>query len=154
MTNRNDLGEMLKQARVMLGLTLQELAGKSGVSTSHLGRIERRERFPSAAVLRKIAKPLGFEEDELFTRAGYLSPQASTTDGLDPYVARALAQESVELQRTVIGVLTILKSLARGTDCDIGFAEYAHRKYPFLGEDLITMIEDLIKRASDKEERG
>ena len=103
-------------------LTLQELAVRSGVSSSHLGRIERGERFPSASILRKIAKPLGFEEDELFTLAGYLSPRPSGIaesrreygiGQLDPYVGRMLAQESVEVQRAVIGILTILKSIAK-----------------------------------------
>ncbi len=94
----------------------------SGVSASHLGRIERGERFPSASVLRKIAKPLGFEEDELFTLAGYLSPHPSgiaeespeySGKRLDPYVASVLAREPVDAQRAVIGILTILKSIAR-----------------------------------------
>ena len=104
-------------------LTLHELAAASGVSSSHLGRIERGERFPSAYILRKIAKPLGFEEDELFTLAGYLSMQPPSIaesrgtylgEGLDPYVARMLAQELPEVQRAVIGILSILKSIARG----------------------------------------
>ena len=73
----NDLGKILKQQRITVPLTLQELAAESGVSSSHLGRIERGERFPSARILRKIAKPLGFDEDELFTLAGFLSPQTS-----------------------------------------------------------------------------
>ena len=120
----NHLGGILKQQRISLSLTLQELAGKSGVSASHLGRIERGERFPSAHILQKIAKPLAFEEDELFTLAGYLSPQAPMvaektppygSERLDPYVARVLAQEPVELQRAVIGILSILKSIAKGT---------------------------------------
>ena len=71
----NDLGRIIKQQRITIQLTLQELAAKAGVSASHLGRIERGERFPSAHILRKIATPLGFEEDELFTLAGYLSLQ-------------------------------------------------------------------------------
>jgi len=120
----NHLGGILKQQRISLSLTLQELAGKSGVSASHLGRIERGERFPSAHILQKIAKPLAFEEDELFTLAGYLSPQSPMvaektppygSERLDPYVARVLAQEPVELQRAVIGILSILKSIAKGT---------------------------------------
>ncbi len=119
----NHLGTILKQQRISLSLTLQELAGKSGVSASHLGRIERGERFPSAHILQKIAKPLGFEEDELFTLAGYLSPQSPViaektapygSDRLDPYVARVLAQEPLEIQRAVIGILTILKGIAKG----------------------------------------
>ena len=120
----NDLGKILKQQRVTVPLTLQELAAESGVSSSHLGRIERGERFPSARILRKIAKPLGFNEDELFTLAGFLSPQTSgvaeesstryTGRQLDPYVARMLADEPPEIQRAVIGILSLLKSVARG----------------------------------------
>ncbi len=118
----NDLGKIIKQQRITVPLTLQELTAKSGVSSSHLGRIERGERFPSAHVLRKIARPLGFEEDELLTLAGYLSPQprriAEESPGysggrVDPYVARVLAQEPVDVQRAVIGILIILKSIAK-----------------------------------------
>ena len=122
--NNNDLGRILKQQRVTVPLTLQELARESGVSSSHLGRIERGERFPSARILRKIAKPLGFDEDELFTLAGFLSPQTSgvaeesgtrySGRQLDPYVARMLAEEPPEVQRAVVGVLSLLKSIAKG----------------------------------------
>ena len=120
----NDLGKILKQQRITVPLTLQELAAESNVSSSHLGRIERGERFPSARILRKIAKPLGFDEDELFTLAGFLSPQAPgvaeerspsyAARQLDPYVAKMLAEESAETQRAVIGILSLLKSIARG----------------------------------------
>jgi len=118
----NDLGKIIKQQRITIPLTLQELTAKSAVSSSHLGRIERGERFPSAHVLRKIARPLGFEEDELLTLAGYLSPQprriAEESPGysggrVDPYVARVLAQEPIDVQRAVIGILAILKSIAK-----------------------------------------
>ena len=120
----NDLGKIIKQQRLSISLTLQELTAKSGVSSSHLGRIERGERFPSAHVLRKIAGPLDFEENELLTLAGYLSPQprriAEEGPGysggrVDPYVSRVLAQEPVDVQRAVIGILAILKSLAKST---------------------------------------
>lgn len=119
----NNLSKIIRQQRVTIPLTLQELSAKSGVSPSHLGRIERGERFPSAHILRKIASPLGFEENELFALAGYLSPQppviaeANTLYSgrrLDPYVAGVLSQEPVEVQRAIIGILTILKSIARG----------------------------------------
>ena len=120
---RNDLGKILKQRRGMIPLTLQELARGSVVSASHLGRIERGERFPSAQTLRRLAKPLGFEESELFTLANYLFPQAPVADeaimkdnvvGLDSYVARVLSQEPVEVQQTVIGILIVMKGIARG----------------------------------------
>ena len=123
-SNGNEnLGKIIKQQRVMVPLTLQQLATVSGTSPSHLGRVERGERFPSAHILRKIADPLGFEENELFALAGYLSPQPSNMaeslpaysgKRLDPYVARCLAQEPLEVQRSVIGILSILKSIANG----------------------------------------
>ena len=74
--NYKDLAWTLKQRRLSLSLTLRELAARSSVSTSHLGRIERGERFPSAQILRKIAKPLGFEEHELFMLASFLFQQS------------------------------------------------------------------------------
>jgi transcriptional regulator with XRE-family HTH domain len=120
---RTGLGEIIRQQRVTIPLTLQELADMADVSPSHLGRIERGERFPSARILRKIARPMGFEEDELFTLAGYLSPQNDTLaedrssysgGRLDPYVSKVLAQESIEVQHAVVGILSMLKSIAKG----------------------------------------
>ena len=116
----NDLGRVIKQQRTAMSLTLRELATVSGVSPSHLGRIERGDRFPSAHILHRIAKPLGFEEGELFTLAGFLSPSDNgeeesphTLSRLDPYVAKVLAEEPLEVQSDVIGILSILKSVAK-----------------------------------------
>ena len=122
MNDRGNLGVLLKQQRLRIPLTLRELTDLSGVSSSHIGRIERGERFPSASILRRIAKPLGFEEDELFTLAGYLSPTspgvaeahpAYSGRQLDPYVAKVLSEEPAEVQRAVIGILSMLKSIAK-----------------------------------------
>ena len=119
--NRNDLGKTLKQQRIMRGLTLKQLTAMSGVTSSHLGRMERGERFPSARILRKLAKPLGLAEGELFVLANYLSPQAPAAEGvtrnsvmgLDSYVVEILSQETIEMQRIVIAILSILKSIAQ-----------------------------------------
>jgi len=116
--NRNDLGKILKQRRVMIPMTLQELARITGVSASHLGRIERGERFPSARILRRFANPLSFGESELLSLAGYLSPQPCTElDGrsarqVDPYVASVLSQEPIEVQRAITTILIVMKSMA------------------------------------------
>ncbi|MFC1957908.1 helix-turn-helix domain-containing protein, partial [Chloroflexota bacterium] len=101
MRNDSNLGKILKQQRTTIPLTLKELTATSGVSASHLGRIERGERFPSAHILRRLAKPLGFDEDELFTLAGFLSPTPRVAEDraplysnhhLDPYVAKTLSE--------------------------------------------------------------
>ena len=118
--NNRNLGKIIKQQRIAAELTLRELSAGSGVSSSHLGRIERGERFPSAHILRRIAQPLSFEEGELFALAGYLTCQTSasaemiarnSSRQLDPVVASMLAQEPFEVQRVVIGILTLLRAL-------------------------------------------
>jgi transcriptional regulator with XRE-family HTH domain len=120
--SRQNLGKILRQQRQAANLTLYDLSAASGVSPSHLGRIEKGDRYPSAGVLQRIAKPLGFSEGQLFTLAGYLTTdQNNKSDdslqiktGLDPYVARLLAQEPVEVQKSVIGILSIMKNIASG----------------------------------------
>ena len=120
-TASNEIGKTLKQQRLMIPLTLRELAAKSGVSASHIGRVERGERFPSGHILRKIAKPLDLDESLLLTIAGYLSPDSSSETGeeprlyrqLDPYVAKVLSEEPVHIQRAVISLLTVVKAIAK-----------------------------------------
>jgi transcriptional regulator with XRE-family HTH domain len=123
-TSNNNLGRMLKQRRVMIPITLCKLAEISGISASHLGRIERGERSPSARILQKLAKPLGFRESELLSSAGYLSSlpldgykenAGYNSNQLDPYVCQLLSREPAEVQHAVIGIIGILKSLARAS---------------------------------------
>ena len=123
--NNNDLGKILKQQRLTIPLTLTELATVSRVSSSHLGRIERGERFPSARILRKIARPLGFSEGELFALADYLPPESiSTNEGdtqinkLDPYVVMVLAQEPLEMQRAMLAIFSMIRYIAKGISQD------------------------------------
>lgn len=121
--NNENLGKVLKRQRNAMELTLRELSIRSGVSASYLDRIERGERYPSARILRKLSKPFGFEENELFTLAGYLSHESpseadsherySLSKAVDPYVIMVLSQEPVETQRAVIGILNILRNLTK-----------------------------------------
>jgi len=103
----------------MTPLSLQKLSAASGVSPSHLDRIEKGQRSPSASILRKIANPLGFADSKLLTIAGFLSPQPSgmvespSGGRLDPYVAVVLAQEPLQVQRTVLAITSILKSMSK-----------------------------------------
>lgn len=119
MDNTSNIAKILKQRRIMTPLRLQELSTMSGVSPSHLGHVEEGERFPSALILRKIAKPLGFEESELLILGGYLSRQPSAaidnsgSERLDPYVVAVLSHEPVEIQRAVGTILSIVNSMVK-----------------------------------------
>jgi len=74
----NDLAMAIKERRILIPLTLRELGAKSGVSSSHLSRIEQGQRKPSSRTLQKVAKPLGFDLNELLILADYLSPEPQT----------------------------------------------------------------------------
>jgi len=119
-----NFGRLIRQQRAMIPLTLQELAIQSGISPSHLGRVERGERFPSASILQKIAKPLKIDVNGLFILAGYLPTQSDNIseakldnkDGhLDPYVSWLLSQEPPEVQRAVIGILSVIKCISQAS---------------------------------------
>lgn len=127
MTNDNslNLSRILKQRRVMLSFTLKDLAALSGISPSYLGRIEKGNRFPSAAILKKMAEPLGFTESELFSLAGYLSFPSDNANGkksgnfvvqIDPQISMLLSNEPIEVQHAIIGILNILKSITLSTN--------------------------------------
>lgn len=81
----DSLGQKLKQRRRGLGLSSKEVASASGVSTAHIARIEKGQRYPSAKILKRLAVPLGYSEEEIFKMGGYLTVGASIQKGLIEY---------------------------------------------------------------------
>jgi transcriptional regulator with XRE-family HTH domain len=69
------LGDYLKEQRVASRLSLRQLAEQAGVSNPYLSQIERGLRKPSAEVLQQIAKALRISAEQLYIRAGILSPE-------------------------------------------------------------------------------
>jgi transcriptional regulator with XRE-family HTH domain len=77
------LGDYLKEQRLASRLSLRQLAAQAGVSNPYLSQIERGLRKPSADVLQQIAKALRISADQLYVRAGIVSPEdggASTVE--------------------------------------------------------------------------
>lgn len=71
------LGEYLKEQRTSSHLSLRQLADQAGVSNPYLSQIERGLRKPSADVLQQLAKALRISAEQLYIRAGILSPDAA-----------------------------------------------------------------------------
>ena len=69
------LGDYLKEQRVSARLSLRQLSEQAGVSNPYLSQIERGLRKPSADVLQQIAKALRISAEQLYLRAGILSPE-------------------------------------------------------------------------------
>lgn len=84
------VGGTLRRLRVARGLTLQQLAGLSGVSVGMLSQIERDRANPSLRVLCQVRDALGASMSELFDE----TPSPRT----DPaFVCRAADRPQLEL---------------------------------------------------------
>jgi transcriptional regulator with XRE-family HTH domain len=111
MNEPQNLGIIVRRQRNRLGLSLADLAAKSGVSVSHLGRIENAQRYPSTKVLRKIAKPLGLDENELFNLARYLPTKQLKTHDLEKH--KQLAKLDILADR-VTADINLIKAIIWG----------------------------------------
>lgn len=113
----NRLGKILKERRKAKRLTLKQLEEMSGVHTSHLGHIEIGERFPSGWVLKKLAKPLGFGQIELFKLAGFID-RDEIDDRIDRFkkevreeITEALANLRTEIAQALVNLCKKIDSL-------------------------------------------
>ena len=77
------LGDYLKEQRTSAELSLRQLAEQAGVSNPYLSQIERGLRKPSADVLQQLAKALRISAEQLYIRAGIVSPEDVTTRSVE-----------------------------------------------------------------------
>jgi transcriptional regulator with XRE-family HTH domain len=75
-----NFGEYLRNVRQAKGITIRELAEKTGLNHSAISRIERNERIPKATTIKKLA--LGVDEpyESLMEKAGYLTQHPESED--------------------------------------------------------------------------
>lgn len=67
-----DIGLLLKQRRLGIGLTLKQLSAKSNIHSADISRIERGERRATADFLIRIAYPLRYSKYDILVMAGFL----------------------------------------------------------------------------------
>ena len=67
---RHALGEVIRERRTELGLTLRKVNQKSAVALGYISEIERRHKEASSEVLRALAEALGTDVSELVIEAG------------------------------------------------------------------------------------
>ncbi|MCW2792446.1 MAG: clgR 1 [Nocardioides sp.] len=100
------LGEYLKEQRVSARLSLRQLAEQAGVSNPYLSQIERGLRKPSADVLQQIAKALRISAEQLYIRAGIISPE----DGVGGSVELAVLNDTSLTERQKQSLLDVYAS--------------------------------------------
>jgi transcriptional regulator with XRE-family HTH domain len=60
------LADTLKRQRALLGLTQEDLAALTGLSSGFIGNIEAGKKWPSAGSLEKLGKALGIDPGTFF----------------------------------------------------------------------------------------
>ena len=109
------LGDYLREQRMSARLSLRQLAEQAGVSNPYLSQIERGLRRPSAEVLQQLAKALRISAEQLYIRAGMVSPD----DGSAGSVELAVLSDSALTERqkqTLLDVYASFLALNAGSD--------------------------------------
>lgn len=74
------LGHRLFKLRTERGMSLEDLAGRSGVSRAMISRVERADSSPTATVLNKLAIGLGVMLPELFGEQSHADARLQRRD--------------------------------------------------------------------------
>lgn len=104
------LGEYLKEQRTTAQLSLRQLADQAGVSNPYLSQIERGLRKPSAEVLQQIAKALRISAEQLYLRAGIVSPEDGAGGSVelavlaDPHLTERQKQSLLEVYASFLAL--------------------------------------------------
>jgi transcriptional regulator with XRE-family HTH domain len=114
------LGDYLKEQRVSARLSLRQLADQAGVSNPYLSQIERGLRKPSADVLQQIAKALRISAEQLYLRAGILSPEDLQDRGERSVELAVLADPGLteRQKQSLLDVYASFLALNGGSDTD------------------------------------
>ncbi len=101
-----NLGDYLREQRTGAQLSLRQLAEMTGVSNPYLSQIERGLRRPSAEVLQQLAKALRVSAEQLYIRAGIVSPE----DGVGGSVELAVLSDTGLTERQKQSLLDVYSS--------------------------------------------
>ena len=104
------LGDYLKEQRVAARLSLRQLAEQAGVSNPYLSQIERGLRKPSAEVLQQIAKALRISAEQLYIRAGIVSPETGVGVPQERSVELAILSDAGLTERQNQSLLDVYSS--------------------------------------------
>lgn len=78
------LGQRIKQKRLSLGMTQRELAESVGISVPYASKIEADKETPTDEKIRKVAKVLQLDADELILTAGRVPSDVMHLLAADP----------------------------------------------------------------------
>lgn len=74
------IGEVIRDERLALGLTLREVSANGYVSMGHLSDVENGRKEGSSVFIEAVAKSIGLEPYELILKAGFLMSELDVPD--------------------------------------------------------------------------
>jgi transcriptional regulator with XRE-family HTH domain len=101
-----EFGREIRRRREALGLTLEQLSERCGITPNYIGTIENGKRDPSISTLQHIAHGLGVPLGELLGARPRLSPSATE-------LARVFDQVVAEVQTAVLMLLRMALRVRR-----------------------------------------
>jgi transcriptional regulator with XRE-family HTH domain len=109
------LGEFIRGQRKAAQMSLRDLADATHVSNPYLSQIERGLRRPSAEVLQQLAKALRISAEQLYIRAGIVSPDGGVGGSVELAVLGDTALTERQKQ-TLLDVYASFITLNAGSD--------------------------------------
>ena len=98
-TPAEEFGGYLRRLRIAAKMSLPELARRSGVSASHLSRVETGWRStPAPRTVQRLALALGIPVEEMLRKAGHIPAGTSVAEG--DALADVLLRSARGLNRT------------------------------------------------------
>ena len=113
------LGDYLREQRTASRLSLRQLAEQVGVSNPYLSQIERGLRRPSAEVLQQLAKALRISAEQLYIRAGIVSPEGGVGGSVELAVLDDIALTERQKQ-TLLDVYASFVAMNEGQHDAVG----------------------------------
>ena len=100
------IGDRIRNLRNERGWSQEELAHRSDISPSHIGRLERGERGATIHSLERVTNALGVTIEELFR---FSSPDYAVKDTTTLYcIVQKLNKKSVKDQKIISNLIDIL----------------------------------------------
>ncbi len=110
-----NLGDYIRDQRILSETSLRQLAAAAGVSNPYLSQIERGLRKPSAEILQQIAKALRISAEALYVQAGMLDERLGGAE-----VATAVHADSALTERQKQVLLEIYDSFCKENESPSG----------------------------------
>lgn len=108
------IGDRIRLLRNEKGFSIEELAHRAGIDSSHLSRLERGQRNPSLVMIEKLTVALETTFEDLFRYI--LPPNAENDTTTLSLIMNKIATLNIQEQKEVLIILNAMFNLMKKPD--------------------------------------